>query len=162
MPTGLATLATFQCRSATPFTIRSIGAIPVLWTVSAMMRRRTIREGSKSTRFRLRACPSINPLCPHPAFGSLRPLLNRKILNVGRLRLRFCSIVATKIGLKIQRGPSKAYLRTSPCDLLRRNTEAYLQVPRLTEIWARFFRPFATLSRHPKIAASIRPDLSFL
>jgi circadian clock protein KaiB len=32
----------------------------------------------------------------HPAFGLLWPLLNRKILDVTQLRLRFCSIVATK------------------------------------------------------------------
>ena len=44
----------------------------------------------------LRACPQINPLRSHPAFGLLWPLLNRKILNVAQLRLRFCSILATK------------------------------------------------------------------
>jgi len=32
----------------------------------------------------------------HPAFGRLWPLLNRKILDVAQLRLRFCSIFATK------------------------------------------------------------------
>jgi hypothetical protein len=31
--------------------------------------------------------------CSHPPFGRLCPLLNRKILNVALLRLRFCSIV---------------------------------------------------------------------
>ena len=36
----------------------------------------------------------------HPAFGLLRPLLNRKILNVALLRLRFCSILATKSASK--------------------------------------------------------------
>jgi len=32
----------------------------------------------------------------HPAFGLIWPLLNRKILGLGLLRLRFCSIFATK------------------------------------------------------------------
>jgi hypothetical protein len=32
----------------------------------------------------------------HPAFGLLLPLLDRKILDAALLRLRFCSILATK------------------------------------------------------------------
>jgi len=36
----------------------------------------------------------------HPAFGLLLPLLNRKILDVALLRLRFCSILATKSASK--------------------------------------------------------------
>jgi len=44
----------------------------------------------------LRACPQITPLRSHPAFGLLLPLLDRKILDAALLRLRFCSILATK------------------------------------------------------------------
>jgi hypothetical protein len=36
----------------------------------------------------------------HPAFGLLLPLLNRKILDVALLRLRFCSILAIKSASK--------------------------------------------------------------
>jgi len=35
-------------------------------------------------------------LFSHPSFGRLWPLLNHKILDVARLRLRFCSIVTAK------------------------------------------------------------------
>jgi len=55
----------------------------------------------KEAEARLRRCSKINSHFRIPSLGHLRPLLNRKILKISRIFLRFCSIVATKSGLNL-------------------------------------------------------------